>query len=338
MSIIIPLWNARRWWGQLTETLARQGVWAPHSDVEVLCVDDGSTDGTPDMVREFAREHPNVRLFEQRNAGQAAARNLGLDNARGEWVYMMDQDDVLAPDTLLPMLEVGIREDVDLVRFKFDMPPSDEARRLMELEMPGGEVEVVTGKDVLGRTRGLIKGEAGVWTTIARRSFLDDINIRFDPRTRYFEDEPFSWKMLLNARRVALVDRVGYHWLQRPDSDFHTATTEHIVKRRLTLCHVAEDLARLRTSSPSPIDRMLCIRADWYEFAFWSLVFSHRAITRGEAREILRRHEASGVWPANGPFPSECPDLYPQTPAVRLRWKILNSKKLINLLFLLLLK
>ncbi|MBX3468598.1 MAG: glycosyltransferase [Planctomycetes bacterium] len=96
VSIIVPLFDGRRWLQEALESALGQ----THAPVEVVVVDDGSTDGGAEVARALG-----VRVLTQRNAGVAAARNHGLDEARGEWVVFLDQDDRLLPRAVEAGLE-----------------------------------------------------------------------------------------------------------------------------------------------------------------------------------------------------------------------------------------
>ncbi len=96
LSIVIPVYNAAGYLGETLDSLLRQDI----SDYEILCVNDGSTDESPAILEAYASRYPNIRLIHQENAGVATARNVGLANARGTFLWFVDADDLAAPNIL----------------------------------------------------------------------------------------------------------------------------------------------------------------------------------------------------------------------------------------------
>ena len=111
ISVIVPVYNTRAYLEQCLAALAGQTL----VDIEVLCVDDGSTDGSDEILRRFAETDRRFRLFSQANAGPATARNLGLANASAPYVMFCDADDRYEADYCRRMLEIMEREQVDVV-------------------------------------------------------------------------------------------------------------------------------------------------------------------------------------------------------------------------------
>ncbi len=344
LSVIIPLYNAAAHLSRLESTLAQQGVLEPEAGAEIVLVDDKSTDATAALVREMMSRHSNIIYLEGQGEGQGSARNLGLDKARGEYIYMMDQDDVLTPGTLLPHLRLIEQTQADVVRFGFDTPqPAEAAGLLVSPPHPDRPLttRTLTGKGHILDTCGL-HNATPVWTTIFSRRYAADRGIRFDPEVRFYEDLIFMWRLLLPAAKVVVTDCVGYHWIQYPDSDMHTTTRSHKVRRRLTLPALVRDLRALIDPAPAtPTDRRvngwLEQKADWYEFAYWSMVLSLRALGRSEALRELERHRAARLYPLATPYP-DLPSQYPANFGVKLRRRLINSPVLLKFAINLLLK
>jgi len=110
ISIIIPVYNTEAYIPACIESILSQSF----SGFEVLLIDDGSTDGSGVVCDEYARRDNRVRVFHKENGGVSSARNLGLDNALGEWVYFVDSDDQILPCGLQTMVDC-ISDDVDIV-------------------------------------------------------------------------------------------------------------------------------------------------------------------------------------------------------------------------------
>ncbi len=98
LSIIIPIYNVEKFLPACLDSLYQQDL--AESDYEIVCVIDGATDGSREVVEEYAKKHTNILLVEQENRGVSAARNNGLRRASGEYVWFVDGDDMIAPNCI----------------------------------------------------------------------------------------------------------------------------------------------------------------------------------------------------------------------------------------------
>lgn len=339
LSIIIPLYKAEHHLPGLFSMLEREGVigHAPVVTAEVIMVDDGSPDGTAALATTLAGGYSNVRLITQPNSGQGCARNRGLAEARMDYIYMMDQDDMLAPCTLIPHLRLLHAHGAEAVRFGFDTPDPGAVTALMSDSggCPGvPEVaSILTGKEYIVVTDGL-HNATPVWIYIFSRRLLERSRALFDPELRFYEDMLFTWRLLKEAHSIITTTHTGYHWVQYPDSDMHEASRAHRVRRRLTLPRLVGGLrALMMPEATSDTDReinaLLLRQAEWYEFAYWSMVLSLRALPRREALRELERHRRLGFYPLTTPYP-RMPHLYPASAAIKLRRMLLNRPELLK--------
>ena len=91
VSVIIPVYNTGKYLESSVSSIQEQTL----QDIEIIIIDDGSTDDSPAILKKLSESDARIRLFVQSNQGQSAARNLGLDNAQGDYIYFMDSDDIL---------------------------------------------------------------------------------------------------------------------------------------------------------------------------------------------------------------------------------------------------
>ena len=110
ISVIIPVYNTEQYLSRCLDSILSQSF----DDFELLLIDDGSTDSSGAICDSYAEKDSRVRVFHKENGGVSSARNLGLDNAKGEWIYFVDSDDEVLPDGLLTMVNC-ISEEVDVV-------------------------------------------------------------------------------------------------------------------------------------------------------------------------------------------------------------------------------
>ena len=133
LSIIIPAYNVEAFLPQCLDSIFSQ----KDVDVEVLCIDDGSTDGTPRLLQDYAAEHHNLRVLTQPNQGMSTARNWGLKEAEGTYVMFVDSDDWLLEGSLAKLLASLNGEDVICFNAKKYLEKTNEYRRVCSC-LPSG--------------------------------------------------------------------------------------------------------------------------------------------------------------------------------------------------------
>lgn len=111
ISIIIPVYNASKYLRSCLNSILSQSF----HDIELLCIDDGSTDDSLDILDTFSKLNPRVHVFPQKNSGPAKARNVGLENARGEYIMFCDADDTYCENMCETMLKAIEKHNVDMV-------------------------------------------------------------------------------------------------------------------------------------------------------------------------------------------------------------------------------
>lgn len=210
ISVIIPVYNTREWLPRCLESVASQGV--PEEDYEIVIVNDGSTDGSETVAAEFAVGRPNVRVISQSNAGLSAARNAGLAAAGGQYVWFVDSDDRVAPESLQKIIAAcasgpdvvalgSARESAACIRPDGYYPP----------ELAGS---VLSGREMM-RLRGLKSVCSPFY--VFKRQFLALGAFRFLPGILH-EDEEFTPRVLYAAATVAFVPEVCYVAVAREGS------------------------------------------------------------------------------------------------------------------------
>jgi len=181
-------------------------------DIEVICVDDGSTDDSLDILREYERRDPRVRAVHQENATAGAARNRGLGLARGEFVSFLDADDVFEPDMLALAHARCTRENLDFAVFLSDQLVSGSGR--LRGPVRGCRLSFIppyspfSFRESTGNVFRLFLGWA--WDKLYRRQFLEENTLRFQVQ-RTSNDLFFVFSALLAAERIGVVERVLAH-------------------------------------------------------------------------------------------------------------------------------
>ena len=206
VSVIIPCFNAERYIAVAVESALAQD-W--HGSLEVVVVDDGSTDASADRVRELARSDPRVRLLQQANQGVAAARNHGLRCTSADWIAFLDADDFWLPGKLQAQWELlRSHPEARMCYTAWEVWPSDDPLPAGDY-LAGLRAEVDTGTSWSGPSGWIYADlllDAVVWTStvVAHRSLLAEVGA-FDCELRIGED----WDLWLRASRVTPILRVA---------------------------------------------------------------------------------------------------------------------------------
>jgi hypothetical protein len=215
VSIVIPSWNAAASVGRaLDSVLAERGV-----ELECVVVDDGSVDGTADVVREIAARDPRVVLVASPvNEGVSAARNRGLDAVRGEWLTFLDADDRLLPGAIGALHGAAVRAGAAAVVGQRVW--SDGVRTWITNLYDRPDIRV-PGRKSLRHNPGLMF-YASATGKLFRRSCWDDL--RFEGRV--LGDQPWTIRALLRAGdRIEVIGDIVYEWTRpRPGNEFATIT------------------------------------------------------------------------------------------------------------------
>jgi len=219
VSVVIPVYNSEDWLEDcLSSVLGQTGT-----TLEVICVDDGSTDESGRILQRIAEKDERVRIITQENSGQSVGRNRGLDEAVGRYVIYLDSDDFWHGDALSSLVERADSEHLDLLLFdSFAFRDGEVARSIWEryatYYQRSQEYPVArSGLQMLADMRGQHDYRPHVGLYLARTAFVRDIGTRFVPGIVH-QDNPYTFSLLLHAQRVAHVRLDFYARRLRPGS------------------------------------------------------------------------------------------------------------------------
>lgn len=198
ISVIIPVYNTEKYLRRCIDSVLAQ----TYQDFELLLIDDGSKDSSGAICDEYAEKDSRVRVFHKENGRVSSARNVGLDNARGEWVTFVDSDDWISKDYLEEMMT---HSDSDLVIADFTV----EGEKQWNEGLPVGKSQ---GKD-LNR---IIEGSIGIaritapWCKLLRRALVGQIRFYTELTTQ--EDTLFMFRYLCVVQNIQIIAQKGYHY------------------------------------------------------------------------------------------------------------------------------
>ncbi len=203
VSVIVAAYNLELYLERCLESLAQQSL----AELEIVVVDDGSTDATPQVLAELAAGDPRVRLERQPNGGYGAAANRGVELSRAPWVMFVDGDDFVEPHVARTLLDAAVSTGAEVVmgNLRYRLPGG-----LTDVFKPlGGGSRVLDDDD----RRALFEVSATPCARLYARRLFDEAEVRFPPGV-LFADVGFSPQTYLAARRLAYLDRELYEYDQ----------------------------------------------------------------------------------------------------------------------------
>lgn len=207
LSFVLPCFNVERFIGECLESLFQQDL--DCSEYEIICVNDCSTDTTEQIVIEYQKRYSNLKLINhQLNKTAGGARNTGLDNARGQYVWFVDPDDFIEPNVIGQLLDYCTDGNLDILMFNYRA--IDRNSNKVNNSPAFENSEVLNGLDYVHKYfKNNLSLISIVWQEIYNLEFLRDNNIKF-PEIIIGEDSVFVWRSLLLAKRAQSIEGVCY--------------------------------------------------------------------------------------------------------------------------------
>lgn len=257
VSVVIPVYNTETYVEEAVRSIMGQTL----RDIEIIVVDDGSTDGSPSILGRLAREDARIRIHTQSNKGLSEARNAGIARATGRYLYFMDSDDLLESDALERCRDKCEALGLDFVFFDADTFGADVSNcPWFDYHRAAAfEDRVYTGPELLGRMLSMQKYIASACLYMIRTDWLLKNRLSFFPGILH-EDELFTTQAYLCAARVGRIERSFFKRRLRPDSIMGRTFSERNLTGYLA---VMRELRRF-ASDRSPADRKLADRFTAY--------------------------------------------------------------------------
>lgn len=250
ISIIVPVYNVKEYFNECMESLVSQ----TYKDIEILLVDDGSSDGTECLCDEWANQDERIQVFHKVNEGTHSARNLGLEKATGIYVMFIDPDDWLELNTIEFCAKKIQENDLDVIRYnyirEYNGQPLKKENSFLEEKIYAGE----NCKKILRQTLGLVEDElihpenlnflASVCFSIYRKSIIDSFKIQFYNIREIgtFSDGLFNINYLLHAKNFQFINQYFYHYRKTNPKSATANYRENFLEKQLILF---EEIKRL---------------------------------------------------------------------------------------------
>ena len=237
VSVIIPVYNVRQYLRESLDSVLHQ----TYHNLEIIIVDDGSTDGSGEICDEYAQRDDRVIVIHQENRGLSAARNAGLDRMAGDLASFLDPDDAYASQYIELMVSAMMKEDVDLVICRYTVHYTAG-----HLSFPGNGKDISMVRpglyDRAGAQRALIDNTLNVnaWNKLYRRSLWT--GLRF-PDGHVYEDIDTTYRIFDRCQSIRCLDQLLYLYRRRAGSITHTVSADNIRDWHLAMEHFESYIA-----------------------------------------------------------------------------------------------
>ena len=210
VSVIIPVYNTEKYLRQCLKSIMKQSL----SDIEIICVDDGSTDSSPKILDSFAKKDKRIRVIHKSNAGYGHTVNTGIRNAKGEFIGVVDSDDYISAEMYEELFKKAREHDLDFVKSDFyeirsyrDKVYRKKITAFDDPDMYESVINPQENSDVFNFVT------MNIWTGIYRRDFIKKNNIRFNESPgAAFQDSGFWFQTLCTAKRIMFDDGAYYRY------------------------------------------------------------------------------------------------------------------------------
>lgn len=209
VSVIMPIYNASNYLRPALESVLAQTL----SEIEIICIDDGSTDKSLSIIKEYHEKDQRIRIVTENNAGVSTARNKGIIRARGEYLMFLDADDFYEPNLLERLYVEAVKNELDIAVCEYDVYNTKQSR--FTPAVTEDHSEILSGGEIISKSEYpeyILQCMSGyVWNKLFRTSLIKDKGLMFAPELYVFEDVHFICTALAYAGRIKGITEVLVH-------------------------------------------------------------------------------------------------------------------------------
>ena len=281
ISIIVPVYNVKEYLPRCLDSLISQTL----KDIEIIAIDDGSTDGSSSVLDSYSIKDERIKVIHVENGGVARARNIGLDNAKGEYIGFVDSDDFVDSQMYEKLLKVALETKSDFVQCLFDVVDDNSP---VITPTSKREVTVIDNQNEIVGLFFDCKIDASVCNKLYSRLVLSQI--RFPIDWAFAEDFSLNIKSLFECRRIALINDVLYHYYVRSAS----ASRENISDRHLKGFSMY-DFAKEHLEDENVV-RIVSEKEVSESLRFLDSSIGHKEVSDGNIEDLIRRIKTGRRW------------------------------------------
>ena len=205
VSVIVPVYNVEKYLRQCLDSLVNQTL----QDIEIICINDGSTDGSPDILKKYAKKDSRIKVFSKANSGYGATMNWGLSKASAEYIGIVESDDFIEPDMYEKLYSKAKDNNLDLIRCcYFEYKTADNSNSIVENKwVPKNKIFCP-----LEEQSPFFQAPA-IWCNLFKKEMIEKNNIRFleTPGASY-QDTSFAFKLYASAKSFMMIEDALLHY------------------------------------------------------------------------------------------------------------------------------
>jgi len=320
LSYIIPLYNSSKWLRKCLDSVLNQDI--DESQVEIICINDGSSDNSADIALSYQEDHPCVIVIDQENQGPSGARNNGMKHATGKYLAFIDPDDFVEPNVYGGLVSQMEDEQLDMLRFNFQMV--DENYNLIEKPLSEKlfdySPQLMSGPEFLANR---LDGACNIWRYLYRTDIIVKNGI-WCYKGDYYDDTPWLPQVLMKAKIMNVCDTVVYDYYERNNSLVNSCSKESVKKKTEGFFFLLETLLqqqnKLKDYLPDADEKLLNGVLKWYQKMETLSVISLVSLTA--LSNFSYRHDCVNRIKSLGLFPLKGENLVPKSS---------RKKKIINI-------
>lgn len=220
VSLIVPIYNVEKYVVESVKSCQKQTL----KDIEIICVDDGSTDRSFELVKNLSKRDPRIKVITKKNAGYGNTMNIGMDNATGEYIGIVESDDYVAPDMCRYLYDKAVRYNLDVIKADYYTFRTKDGKKHIEYETTCSETKYYNQVLFPDQCKEMFTFQMNTWTGLYRRQFIIENKIRHNetPGASY-QDNGFWFQTLSLAKSVMFVNKAFYHYRQdNPNSSINS--------------------------------------------------------------------------------------------------------------------
>ncbi|GKG99029.1 hypothetical protein CE91St54_09610 [Hungatella hathewayi] len=257
VSIIVPIYNVEKYLHQCLESIVNQTL----KDIEIICVNDGSTDASLDIINEFVNKDNRVRVINKTNTGYGNTMNIGFDNAKGEYLGIVESDDYADPCMFEVLYKNAKKYDADVVKSGYYLYFSSPKEKNIKVEIASS---IMCNKTICPTEDFKSKQEQveffnikpTIWSSIYKTDFIRSNNIRFNetPGASY-QDASFNFKVWASATKVRLLSDAFLHY--RQDNENSSVNSKGKV---FCVCDEYDEMQSFLNANPLLRGKLECLK------------------------------------------------------------------------------
>ena len=271
ISIIVPVYNVEKYLPKCLDSLINQTF----KDIEIICVNDGSTDDSLSVLKDYAKKDNRIVIIDKENSGPSACRNIGIEKATGEFIQFVDSDDWIEPETCEICYQKAIEHHVDMVSFNAVMINKTKITPLYYYN--NKEEKLVSLDDMISL---LFKSPFHSWHFLFKKAFLTQHQIKYPEHIVLCEDAIFSLTCWLKIKEALLLPNVFYNYIQYEPSVSHSS------KHVFDIFNVINELKKIIfpfKKQYTPLENEL------FEWSVWHLNWVRRKLDRDHDKKQFKK-------------------------------------------------